>query len=1006
MNDHADPVVAWETTDGRPRSASLSISGAVVAKADVPQWPPEGWPAGAPESLSGLAREAGRKPDYFQQRLHAELQRRGRGLWDCLFPGDVGRAILQATAGLGSRRLVLATDDQYLLSLPLEAAVPPDGNLGIGCDPRLIVVRRLAGPEPDDGVPAGPLRIVVAVQSPDEDKASGAVLNYEAAQWVLLEALDRPIAEDRAFVEFLDEGHLAAVTDAVGDLDPQVLHISGHGLPGGLAFEGPDGEEALVTATTLASALRAHRGIRLLVLSACLSGTDAMRQGQVIEPAVARALIAAGFPAVLAMQASVTDTFATRLWGEFYERLGRGMPPCAALAEARHEVATAGTDAQPVGEWAAPVLYEGCRPLALFDAKEHWLPRPQRTWPGWEGVSFRPRGQFVGRRRHRRQALRGLRAHDGVGLVWHGIGGVGKSTLSTHVAERLMQADDYRVLVFTAEQTPARLIEEFESRLRFWAQEEVDRGHLPRADQLRRHARHLTPEGGLDERGRWNWLKEKILAREKVLVVFDNFEDNLAGVPTREKGTGSERSEVPVPFSSAFSSGQELRFALKDAELDRRLRDLLAVRGRARMLFTSRYPFGLDGGRRLCGLEESHLGPLSQAEAWKMMHNLPRLRGLKPEEKEEAYRTVGGHPRCLEYLNAHLDGERRWPAEAPGLRRAITEKTGLGAVQPEKWNDALARTVALAAEDVLLDRLLERIAGRPARELLDRAAVFRQPVDRFGLERAAERPVDGSELDALDRLSLLWREGGRFMVPQVTATSLLERLEQTEVRAAHARAAAYFEHRARNYDASLGNWLAVRHHLLAAGRDEKAHEIAFAAEDWLSLRGHVGEAEALARETYELAKKAGRSEARAGAANRLGLLAYARGDVPEAICCHEESLALARAAGVRLGEGAALDNLGLACADLGDTRKAIEYHEQQKAIVREIGDRKGECIVLGNLGNAWRKSGETEKARDCLGQGLRLALSAADPLRSVQVAWYLAPNGSWHRCGKLWGGTP
>jgi len=219
--------------------------------------------------------------------------------------------------------------------------------------------------------------------------------------------------------------------------------------------------------------------------------------------------------------------------------------------------------------------------------------------------------------------------------VWHGIGGVGKSAFSTHVAERLMEADTFRVIVLRGEQTPAQVMEEAERRLRFWALDEKD---THTADELRRLAAGLTSQGGLDEQGRWDWLREKVLADVPIVFVFDNFEDNLANVPTRAQ------PKAPLELDRGRPYG------LKSEELDRRLRELLAGRGRARFLFTSRYPFGLGPDRRLCGLCETHLGPLSEAEARKLMHHLPRLRVLTASEKTEAFRTVGGHPRCLEYL--------------------------------------------------------------------------------------------------------------------------------------------------------------------------------------------------------------------------------------------------------------------------------------------------------------------------------------------------------------------
>jgi len=955
-------VVSWEMDGDRPVRATLTV-GEDSREADVPQWPPAGWPLTSSGSLADLVEEARREAPDFAKRLHADLQRLGRPLWDSLFPGEVGEAIGAAISDVGVHRLVLATDDEYLLSLPVEAAIPSEGAVGIGCDTRLEVVRRLSGPEPPEQLPAGPLRIVVAVESPDEDKATGSVLDYEAEEWMLLNALDRLMGDGRAFVEFLDEGCLRSVLEAARDIQPQVLHVSGHGAPGGMVFEGPNGEEVPVPASALAQALGACESLRLLVTSACLTGVEASARGATLEPAVARALVRAGFPAVLAMQASVGDQFATRFLGQFYEALGGGATPSEAISRARQALGGVEAGEDAAGEWAIPVLYEGPEWGALFDEGRKWLPPAREAWTGWRGVSYKRRGEFVGRRDEKRRALRALRSHDGVGVIWHGLGGVGKSAFSTHLAERLMQRDGYRPVVVTGEHTPATLMEAVQDRLELWERDERDRA---RRDVLRSWGRDLRPEGDLDEDARWRRLKERVLAEEPVVFVLDNFEDNLRDVPTRAQPDASMRA------------APRRRFGLKDEELDMRLRALVSGQTRARFLFTSRYPFGFGEDGRLCGLEEDHLGPLSPAEARKLMHHLPQLRGLTLEQKQQAFRTVGGHPRCLEYLDALLGGERQWPAEAPGLRAALEEKVARAKLDAEEWDRALAETVAVAMEDILLERLLQRVAASPARGLLDRMAVFRRPVDGFALELVAEREVSDEELETLEGLTLLWHEDDEYMVPQVTASALLQAQQGDELRTAHARAAAYWEHRFWNFSGALEDGMEARHHLLEVGQRKEAHAMALAAESFLFKRGYVREAEALARETYDLAKADALLEPHAEAACRLGRLAQQRGDVPEAIRRYEESRALCVAAGDRRGEGNAVGNLGVAWGGLGETGKAIEYHQQALRISRRMGDRRAEGNDLGNLGGAYAELGDVRKAIEYYEQALAIGREIGD----------------------------
>ena len=53
-------------------------------------------------------------------------------------------------------------------------------------------------------------------------------------------------------------------------------------------------------------------------------------------------------------------------------------------------------------------------------------------------------------------------------------------------------------------------------------------------------------------------------------------------------------------------------------------------------------------------LHEVAIGPLSPAEARKLVQCLPRLRELAPAEIAQVLRVIGGDPRILEFLDALL----------------------------------------------------------------------------------------------------------------------------------------------------------------------------------------------------------------------------------------------------------------------------------------------------------------------------------------------------------------
>ena len=129
---------------------------------------------------------------------------------------------------------------------------------------------------------------------------------------------------------------------------------------------------------------------------------------------------------------------------------------------------------------------------------------------------------------------------------------------------------------------------------------------------------------------------QELLAGHRVLLVLDNFEDNL------------------VVGGSDFL----------DATTESVLLMLVRAAQRGKLLLTSRYPVPM--GREW--LAEEPLGPLSRAETRKLFYRLPSLANAAPETLGLVLRHIGGHPRLLEYLDALL---RQGTARLPEVTRRL-----------------------------------------------------------------------------------------------------------------------------------------------------------------------------------------------------------------------------------------------------------------------------------------------------------------------------------------------
>jgi hypothetical protein len=587
---------------------------------------------------------------------HALLLQVGAALGEEVLAGAAGEALGRVLAEAERRGdpLDLALEPaENLVHFPWETLrLPGAGGLPgepLALHPNVRLFRAVTGlgPTPHRPVP-GPLRILVAIGSPEEQNERGELLDMERELSRIVDAVEPARKQRRpAYVRVLERGAVKAIREALEGERYHVLHVSCHAGPGVLVLETEEGGEDQVSAERFCNeALIPGRGVPVVVLAGCATALDAggKTQGEAALPGLARELLSRGVPAVVAMQTPVSDPYATELGARFYRTLAiaERPDPLVALVEARRSVEIDrqnGRLAGPVdlAEWATPSLWLRGSSLPLYDPEapfEEIQPPPEPHLA--DGVVVRPVGEFVGRRREKRQILHALARADRAGIVLHGLGGVGKSSLSAEVLRKLLE-ERWLVASVHGETSPDDLLAEIGASYLT-----VFQG-LSEADPRRQLAVALgRPEVDWEER--FELLSRNLLGSWPLIVLLDNFEDNLV-----DGGLGP---------------------ALKSEDLADLLARWVRNPGRSRLFFTSRPPFDLPE-RAHKRLEALHLGPLSFAETRKLLWRLPGLDALGREEQLRAYTDVGGHPRALEYLDVLLrGGESRFS----GCRR----KDGIG----------------------------------------------------------------------------------------------------------------------------------------------------------------------------------------------------------------------------------------------------------------------------------------------------------------------------------------
>lgn len=698
-----------------------------------------------------------------------------------LFAGTIGQRLeelLRALSPSQHLEVSYAHAPGPLFRLPLESAVAPNG-VELALQEGVSVVRRSIGVVAGafEAAP-GPLKILVAIGAPDEGQTRLSPLDFERELGTILDAIDRAGRPGDVEVKILEVSHPEELGRALREDAFHVLHLSARESCGALVLEDEDGGAVALEASSLSKLIiDSGRPLPLIVLSACDETGSA--------PRFAEALAAApGVSQLLVLPPIVADGEPNALLARFYGALAKDVAPRASrvLAIAQREVERA----RPKRLGSRAILFVAAEEEPLVDPALDPCPLAApavRRMPG--PVRLLSLGELIGRRAVVRDVLRWLRDSSGAsaGVVLTGMGGVGKSA----VAGRCM----------------ARMREEG------WAVAAVrDRASIRdialaiaaaiEGAELAGAAARLRSDD-LDDDARLR-LITSLLETEKLLLVLDNFEAHL------EPDGRAWRDEVSPAWVSALVRGC----------------------GRGKILATSRHPLpGLN-----VHLEMIPIGPLSVAEIRKLLRRLEGFKHAGPDVLTTIVRSIGGHPRMIEYVDGLLRGGA---ARFPAVREKLEACAAAAGVAIEgsagDLDSAVLQGPLIGAQDILLDALLAVVDEHGDRETLLQVAVCEIPIELEGLawalagatpspaEVAAVR-TRAARLTALSLLTPVGEKPAMMFMHRWTAQTLAARFP---LEAAHRRAGEYRVARIRGSSSFDDGHEAIRRFLDAAAFDRATH---------------------------------------------------------------------------------------------------------------------------------------------------------------------------------------
>ncbi|GET44214.1 tetratricopeptide repeat protein [Microseira wollei] len=597
-------------------------------------------------------------------------------------------------------------------------------------------------------------------------------------------------------------------------------------------------------------------------------------------------------------------------------------------------------------------------------------------------VKVPTRESFVGRRRQLQNCLRaippsppyqgglgGIPSQGGdmiggdfVGVLIHGMGGLGKSSLAARLCDRL---PDFQRVVWVGRIDEPSLVNRLAEKL---DSKELREALLNPDEELKYRLRRLFQQqeaplsiGGWGDRqqteaplsiGGWG-------DRPPFLLVLDDFEVNLA---SRDGGYVLQPEAAMVLEALVWA-----------------IREVYAA---DRLILTCRYDFDSP---QLQYFYKQPLEALHGADLRKKCNRLAAFGDKSQVDallKSQAQRLADGNPRLLEWLDKILQNSTVDKA-------AILHRL-------EADNKQQLR------EQVLAEALLQQM-DNAIKEMLSRGLVFELPVPREALaavcDTISERDWQINRAVALGLLEV--SPDASLRVPRILPVQLPEDGESLYKQAVEVLYRLWWE----EAESSTEEQLLEIHRLALLGKEgDIASEIgSILAGNWKN-QSRFREASQLCKSTleivadYRVLHRLARSEQelgeidpalnyyhqalelcptedekeRAAIIHNIGRIYQNQGEIEKALAFYQQSLELTERIGDVQGKARTRHNLAHIYANTGEIKRAIAFCQHSLELTERIGNLQGKAATLHQLAGIYANRGEIEQAIAFYQQSLEL----------------------------------
>lgn len=624
--------------------------------------------------IKGLTDKA--ETDYYT-RLPVDYATTGQSLYNWLDKSD--RILANALKEPHPQGLIIAiATDKGLAHLPWE--VLHDGNsFLVEKTPPIIPVRWVSNGKAittANSPQNRPLNVLFMATSP---LGVTPELDYEAEEGKILQATARTPIDLR--VE--ESGCLTELSYVVREYETgyfDIFHLTGHATHNYdkkpyFLTEDEYGNRVDSSTADIYKTLQ-FRFPPLIFLSGCRTGYSA----DSAVPSMAEELLNMGATAVLGWGQNVRDTDATAAASQLYWELSQGGTVTQALSSTYRTLIQ-----QKTPDWHKLRLYvANTLPEALVTTLRtrgrKQLPKPSTT------VEFRDdenrlrvarREDFVGRRRQLQNCLRTLRTDvDKVGILIHGMGGWGKSTIASRLWDRLTE---HEKILWWRQLDESYLITKLKNKLIKPAHLELI-PHLENS-QIELKSRLIYLFGQLADMG-----------EKPFLLILDDFEWNL-----------EPRAGRYILKPQAAPILESLVEAIQETGTDNRI------------IITCRYEFEFHLLKKY--FYKQGLQPLKGSELTKKLNRLENFQSdqLPQDLRERSLNLADGNPRLLEFLNNEILGQQNAEARLKELEQS-----------PDLWKDKI------------IWQELYQLIDEPLQRILSYCLVYEIPVPMTALEAVCD----------------------------------------------------------------------------------------------------------------------------------------------------------------------------------------------------------------------------------------------------------------------------